>query len=167
MQPYRLSEGQKARLLARLAMAWDGQWFLKACETYGWEAAAQLNARVRHAFGRIEMRLLLRTLGKPRADNLADVAQLLQTYFAEVLRAGFQGAFQVEGESLHLRVTECAALAGARRAGLERHDQACVGCPDLFRIYLETLLPGQAVQVEVLEQMGYGADQCRYVMRVR
>jgi hypothetical protein len=27
-------------MLALLAMAWDGQWFLKVYDEYGWEAAA-------------------------------------------------------------------------------------------------------------------------------
>lgn len=147
-------------------MAWDGQWFLKVYEEYGWETAAQLNARVRKAFGRIEMLLLLRTLGKRRAEDLEDVARVLQTYFEEVLTAGFSAEFWAEGDTVHFSVTECAALAGSKRAGLERHDQACLDCSGLVRVYLETLLPGHTAEVETVGQMGYGAERCQYVVRV-
>lgn len=167
MNLYSLSKAEQAALLARLALAWDGQWFLKAYEEYGWEGAARLNTRVRHAFGRIEMRLLLRALGKRQADDLGDAARVLQTYYGQVLAEGFAGEFQVARDRVHIWVTACAALAGARRAGLERHDQACLGCPELFRVYFETLLPGQTAEVEVMEQMGYGAGRCRYAVRMR
>jgi hypothetical protein len=164
--PYTLSDAEKARLLGRLALAWDGQWFLKAYEECGWEIAARLNARVRRAFGRIEMAFLLRALGKRRAENVADAARVLQTYYGGVLAEGFRGEFQVEESAVYVTVTECAALAGSKRAGLDRHDQACIGCPELFRAYFEKLLPGHDVEVETLGQMGYGAERCRYVVRV-
>jgi hypothetical protein len=53
VEQYAIPPEKQARMLALLAMAWDGQWFLKVYEEYGWDAAAQLNARVRAAFGRI------------------------------------------------------------------------------------------------------------------
>jgi hypothetical protein len=162
---YRIADAARADLLARLALAWDGQWFLKLYEECGWETAVRVNTRVRHAFGRIEIRLLLRVLGKRRADDLQDAARVLRTYYEEVLTAGFDGEFRVEGNALHISVSECAALAGSKRAGLERHDQACVGCPELFQVYFETLLPDHGAEIKVLEQMGYGAGRCRYVVR--
>ena len=39
MKQYAVSPEKKARMLALLAMAWDGQWFLKVYDEYGWEAA--------------------------------------------------------------------------------------------------------------------------------
>ena len=53
--PYNLSGDQQARMLRRLMLYWDGQWFLKAVEAFGLEEAIALNARVRASFGRIEM----------------------------------------------------------------------------------------------------------------
>lgn len=163
---YVLSDAEKAKLLARLALAWDGQWFLKAYDEGGWELATRLNTRVRHAFGRIEALLLLRTLGKRHADDLEDAVQVLATYYREILTEGFDGEFWIEDGAVQVRVKECAALEGSKRARLERHDQACLGCPGLFRVYFETLLPGHTAQVESLEQMGYGGESCRYVVRV-
>ncbi len=157
----KLSDAKKVAMLGRLALAWDGQWFLKVYDEYGWDAAARINARVRHAFGRIEMRSILRALGKRRAESLEEGCRILQIYF-DLLGPGFQGEFQVDDSHASVTVRRCAALAGARMANLERHDQACIGCPGLFRVYFETLLPGYAVEVETVEQMGYGAEQCRY-----
>jgi len=164
---YHLSGEEKAQLLARLALAWDGQWFLKTYQECGWEIASKLNTQVRHAFGRIEMRLLLRALGKRSATDIEDAARVLQAYYADVLQSGFKGEFQVQENAVHVSVTECAALAGSKRASLERHDQACIGCPQLFHVYFDTLLPGRSsIEVEILQQMGYGAERCCYVVHI-
>jgi hypothetical protein len=165
--PYNLTESDRADLMARLAMAWDGQWFLKVYDEYGWDAAALINARVRQAFGRIEMLLLMRALGKQRANDLEDAVHLLQVYYNQVFTAGFSGRFEVTGDSVHITVTECAAMTGAQKAGLERRDQACIGCSGLFQVYFETLLRGQTVDVKTLEQMGCSAERCHSVVQVR
>jgi hypothetical protein len=178
MEQYVISAEDKARMLALLAMAWDGQWFLKTYDEYGWEAAARLNARVRAAFGRIEMRRMLRALNKRTADDLADAARIIQIYFQQVLAAGFDAdlavrcgshvgrTFRSASHVMEVTVTRCAALSGARRAGLERHDQACVACRGLWHAYLEVLLPDTPVDVEIVEQMGCGASRCQFVIRV-
>ncbi|RPI49646.1 MAG: hypothetical protein EHM56_12060, partial [Chloroflexi bacterium] len=57
---YRLSPEDQVHMLRRLMLYWDGQWFLKAVDAFGLDAAVALNARVRASFGRIEMRLLLK-----------------------------------------------------------------------------------------------------------
>lgn len=163
---YNLPDAERARMLARLALAWDGQWFLKVYEEAGWETAARLNAQVRQAFGRIEMLMLLRALGKRQADDPADAALLLAAYFDQVLAAGFRGQFRAEGDSVHVTVTECAALDGSRRAGLERTDQACVACAGLLRVYFETLLRGCTAEVHTVAQMGSGAECCQYVVQL-
>jgi len=164
MKQYVIPPEKKARLLALLAMAWDGQWFLKVYDEYGWEAAARLNSRVRAAFGRIEMRRMLRALGKRAADDLEDAVRIIRTYFQEVLAAGFDAEFAVEGDRVEIIVTRCAALSGSRRAGLERHDQSCIACQGLWQAYCEVLLPDIPVEVEVRERMGHGAPKCHIVI---
>ncbi len=164
MGQYVISPEKKVHMLALLAMAWDGQWFLKVYDEYGWEAAARLNARVRAAFGRIEMRRMLRALGKRAADGLEDAARIILVYFREVLAAGFDAEVTVEGDRAEVTVTRCAALVGSKRAGLERHDQSCVACQGLWQAYCEVLLPDTPVEVEVKEQMGYGAPRCHIVI---
>lgn len=62
----------RAPLMAQLAMAWDGQWFLKVYDKFGWDVASEINARVRTSWSKIEMREALRILGKREADNLVD-----------------------------------------------------------------------------------------------
>jgi len=167
LERYPIPPEKKARMLAFLAMAWDGQWFLKVYEEYGWDAAARLNARVRAAFGRIEMRRMLRALGKPAADDVIDAARIIHTYFRDVLAAGFDAEFVAEGERVEVIVTRCAALSGAKRANLERHDQSCVACPGLWRAYVDVLLPDTPVEIEIREQMGYGAPKCHVVIYAR
>ena len=159
-ESYTIPPEKKVRMLALLTMAWDGQWFLKVCDEYGWEAATQLNAQVRSAFGRIEMRRMLRALGKRSADDLEDGAKIIRSYFQEVLAAGFDAEFVVEDDRVEVTVTRCAALSGSRRAGLERHDQSCVACSGLWQAYFEVLLPDIPIETEMGEQMGYGASNC-------
>jgi hypothetical protein len=112
------------------------------------------------------MLMLLRALGKRQADDPADAALLLKAYFDQVLAAGFEGEFRAEDDTVYVEVTTCAALDGSRRAGLERTDQACVGCAGLLRVYFETLLRGCAAEVHAVAQMGSGAECCRYVVRL-
>jgi len=161
LERYEIPPDVKARLLALLAMAWDGQWFLKVYDEYGWEAAVRLNARVRAAFGRIEMRRMLRALGKPVADGLEDAAQIIHLYFREVLAAGFDAEIAVNDDHrVEIFVTRCAALSGSRRANLERHDQSCIACQGLWEAYFEVLLPDTPVEVSIEEKMGCGAPRC-------
>jgi hypothetical protein len=164
MEQYIISPEKKARMLSLLTMAWDGQWFLKVCDEYGWEAATRLNARVRAAFGRIEMRRMLRALGKQTADDLEDAVRIIQTYFREVLAAGFDADFAFEENRAEITVTRCAALRGSKRAGLERHDQSCIACQGLWKAYFEVLLPDTPIEVEMKEQMGHGAPWCHIVI---
>lgn len=165
--PYSLSDADQVRMLRKLMLFWDGQWFLKAAEAYGLEEAVGLNARVRASFGRIEMRTLLKTVGKQRADGLADAMRLVQTYgqafLAGTLRAAFNTLTPYEGEVI---VQRCAAYEGAKRAGLPRVDQACVACEALWSAWLETLLPGAEVSVQYPLRQGKGDPFCRFVIQV-
>ena len=52
----KLSAEAAVKLLGRLMLAWDGQWFLKVAQECGVETAVALNAKVRSSFGRIEIR---------------------------------------------------------------------------------------------------------------
>jgi hypothetical protein len=165
--PYTISPQKRARMLALLAMAWDGQWFLRVHDEYGWTAAVELNTRVRAAFGRIEMRRMLRALGKQAADDFEDAARIIHTYFHEVLAAGFEAEFAVENDRMEITVTRCAAHLGSQRAGLERHDQSCLACPGLWQVYCEVLLPDIPVEVEVQEHMGHDAPRCLFVIHRR
>lgn len=165
MASYTIPPEKRAHMCALLAMAWDGQWFLKVYDEYGWDAAVRLNARVRAAFGRIEMRRTLRALGKQAAIDLDDAIQVILAYFRDVLAAGFDAEFAIAGDRAEITVTRCAAHIGSKRAGvktegMERHDQACIACRDLWHAYFEVLLPGTPVEVELKEQMGHGALRC-------
>jgi hypothetical protein len=164
---YALSDADQLRMLRKLMLYWDGQWFLKAVDAHGLNAAIDLNARVRASFGRIEMRTLLKTLKKRQANDLLDAMQLLQTYgqafMAGTLRAEFQTMSATQAE---VRVERCAAYEGAKRAGLARVDQACVACEGLWTAWLEILLPGAKIQVDYPARMGKGDAHCRFLFRV-
>lgn len=163
LQPYPLSDAEQAKMLRRLMLYWDGQWFLKSVETLGLEAAIDLNARVRAAFGRIEMRLLLKTVGKSRADDLADALRLLDTYADTFLGGGIRSEFVSRGDNrAKVIVRRCAAYEGAKRAALPRQDQACIACEGLWTAWLETLLPGIRLEVQYPQRLGKGDPQCLF-----
>jgi hypothetical protein len=160
--PYPLSEEVKVDMLRKMVLFWDGQWFLKTVDEFGLEAAIRLNARVRTAFGRIEMRILL---GKRRADDLADAIRLVNTYgevlMGGALRADFQTITPTRAEVLIYR---CAAYAGAKMARLDRVDQACVACETLWDAWFEVLLPDTPVTVRYPMRQGKGAPHCHFII---
>ncbi|MEW6233053.1 MAG: hypothetical protein AB1566_12175 [Chloroflexota bacterium] len=63
-----LSDAAKLKVLQKLMLYWDGQWYLKVVDRYGLEEAIALNRRVRTAFGRIEMRTMLQALRLGKGD---------------------------------------------------------------------------------------------------
>ena len=152
--------------LPRLMLAWDGQWFLKVHDELDWETAVCLNARVRAAFGRIEMRMMLKALGKRYADDVPDAVRVIRTYVGQVFAAGFEGDFRATEARMETYVTECAAWEGAKRAALERTNQACIACEGLWRAWFRTLLPNRSIGVNIHESMGDGDAQCHIVVEV-
>lgn len=162
---YPLSDEVKVNILRKLVLFWDGQWFLKTVDEFGLEAAIRLNARVRAAFGRIEMRTLLRALGKRRADDLADAIRLIATYgqvlMGGVLRADFQVVTPTQAEVLIYR---CAAYEGAKLARLDRVDQACVACETLWDAWFEVLLPDTPLNVRYPMRQGKGDSHCHFII---
>ena len=162
---YPLSDADQTKMLRKLLLYWDGQWFLNAVDTLGLEEAIALNARVRAAFGRIEMRMTLKTVRKRRADDLPDAMHLLETYvhslMGGVLRAEFVKA---GGAHAEVKVHRCAAFEGAKRASLARVDQACVACEGLWNVWLEALLPGSLIDVQYPARLGKGDPHCHFII---
>ena len=165
--PYPLTDADQAKMLRKLLLYWDGQWFLNAVDTYGHEEAIALNARVRASFARFEMRVTLKAVGKRRADDLPDAMRLLETYaktfMGGALRAEFVKADEVHAE---VRVHRCAAFEGAKRANLSRVDQACVACEVLWNAWLECLLPDSRVKVQYPTRLGKGDPLCSFIIQV-
>jgi hypothetical protein len=164
MADYSIPAEVRAQVMAGLALAWDGQWFLKVNDKYGWGAAAELNIRTRIAFGRIEMRSTLLALGKKKADDLRDALEIWQAYFRMfgADRGVFAGDYAIAGNTLMVKVNKCAAWEGSRRAKLERDVQACLTCESLWQTWFGTLLPDHDVKQEVIARMGFGDPQCRF-----
>jgi hypothetical protein len=161
---YEIPPHVRAQVMAGLALAWDGQWFLKVNDKFGWDAAAELNVRTRNAFGRIEMRSTLLALGKKKAEDLADALEVWQAYFRMfgADRGAFVGDFSIAGDVLTVTVHKCAAWEGAKRAKLEKDIQACLTCNHLWEAWFGTLLPDYEVSQDVLARMGFGDPQCRF-----
>ncbi len=163
-KPYEIPPEVRAQVMAGLALAWDGQWFLKVHDKFGWDAAAELNIRTRNAFGRIEMRSTLQALGKRKADDLSDALEIWQAYFRMfgADRGIFAGDYAIDGETLTVTVHKCAAWEGAKRAKLGKNVQACLTCEKLWQTWFGTLLPDHDVSQKVTARMGFGDPQCRF-----
>ncbi len=107
---YRLSLEDQVHMLRRLMLYWDGQWFLKAVDAFGLDAAVDLNARVRASFGRIEMRHLLKAVGKAQAAGLPDAMRLLDLYIQDFLGKAMRAVFvEVSEQRSHVIVHRCPA----------------------------------------------------------
>jgi hypothetical protein len=164
---YQLSPDEQTHMLRKLMLYWDGQWFLKTVEAFGLEAAIDLNARVRTSFGRIEMRTLLKTVGKSRADDLADALRLLETYADTFMGNRLRAEFAALGDDrAEVIIRRCAAYEGAKRAALPRADQACVACETLWDAWLEALLPEVPVEIQYPLRQGMGDPHCQFTIRI-
>ncbi|MBI5956462.1 MAG: hypothetical protein HY871_05620, partial [Chloroflexi bacterium] len=158
------SDAAKLKVLRKLILYWDGQWFLKVVDRYGLEEAIALNSRVRTSFGRIEMRTMLQTLGKEKAEGLENALRIVATYGQVLVGTRVKSEYFTRGRQARVTVNACAAYEGARSAGLSRADQACVACETLWQAWLETLLPGRAITVDYPLRLGKGDARCEFVI---
>ncbi len=167
METYAIPEARKVRMLRKLALYWDGQWFLQSVEKFSLEEAIELNALVRTAFGRIEMRTILKALGKKRADDLTDALRMIATHTELLLGGGVRADYQPADGKARVLVRRCAAFEGAKRANLPRHDQACVTCETLWDAWFSVLLPGSNITVEYPQRQGMGDPVCEFIIKQR
>lgn len=164
MEIYAIPEAKKVKMLRKLALYWDGQWFLKSVEKFGLEEAIELNAMVRTAFGRIEMRILLQAVGKKHADGLPDALRMIATHSDLLLGPGVRADYQMGDGMARVLVRRCAVFEGAKRANLPRQDQACVTCETLWNAWLEILLPETKISVQYPQRQGKGDPICEFII---
>ena len=157
----------RAPLMVQLALAWDGQWFLKVYDKFGWDAASEINARVRSSWSKMEMKAALRALGKREADDLADALAVWRAYFEifNFASDAFVGEQFIENDTIYVSVTKCANMEGVKRAKLEHTHHPCIACANAWEAWFKTLLPNHEVTEEIVERMGYGASKCQYLIR--
>ncbi len=152
----------KIKMLSKLLLAWDGQWFLKTVQEIGLEKAVEQNARVRTSFAKIEMREMLKTLGIKKAKNLREAVDIIQEYSGLFGGNRIQADWELRGEmGATIRVHRCPAQEGAQKAGLARVDQPCVACERLWPTWFSVLLPEKQWSCTIPESMGRGAKICR------
>ena len=164
---YSLTGAEQAKMLRKLILFWDGQWFLKAVEAFGLDAAVDLNARVRASYGRIEMRTMLKATGKRSADDLPDALRLLQAYSEAFLGTRLRAEFLSIGDRrAEVIVRRCAAYEGAKLASLPRSDQPCIACEGLWPSWFETLLPGSEVSINWPMRQGMGDPYCHFIIEL-
>jgi hypothetical protein len=164
LELYQLSDEDKVKMLRKLALFWDGQWFLRAVDKFGLEAAIELNATVRNAFGRIEMRTILKGVRKKQADDLTDAVRMIATHTDLLLGPGVRADYLLEQDQARIIVRRCAAFEGAKRANLERKDQACVTCETLWDTWLQSLLPESDIVVRYPQRQGRGDPVCEFII---
>jgi hypothetical protein len=161
---YPINDAGKVKMLRKLALFWDGQWFLHSVEMFGLQEAVDLNAAVRTAFGRIEMRTMLKALGKKKADDLTDAVRMVATHSDLLLGPGVRADFEMRDGGARIVVRRCAAFEGAKRANLPRQDQACVTCETLWDAWFKALLPDAEIDVTYPQRQGMGDPVCEFVI---
>lgn len=165
---YALTHAAQADMLRRLALYWDGQWFLKTVEEFGLDAGLRINARVRASFGKIEMRSILKALHKKKADDLPDALDILEAYLQVFMGDRLRATFSLlSKDQAIVNVTHCPAFEGGKRAALERIDQSCVACEGLWPTWLTSLLPSQDIRLEVAQTQGRGDLLCEFRISIQ
>ncbi|MFW9990488.1 MAG: NAD(P)H-dependent oxidoreductase [Candidatus Odinarchaeota archaeon] len=160
---YTIPPEKKITALQKLLLAWDGQWFLNSLERFGYDAASEVNALTRATFGKIEMRELLKVLGKEQADDPDDAVKLLKTY-GDLFSDQIAGDYQVTDGGITLNVTTCPAFEKVKRArdlGLTSSlDQACIACRKIWHSWISVLLPRNEITVVHVKTKGEGESTC-------
>jgi len=164
LELYAISDTDKVKMLRKLALFWDGQWFLHSVEKFSLEEAVELNAAVRTAFGRIEMRTMLKALHKKAADDLGDAVRMIATHTDLLLGPGVRAIYELDDRKARILVRRCAAFEGAKRANLPRQDQACVTCETLWDAWFRVLLPDAEISVAYPQRQGLGDPVCEFLV---
>ncbi len=155
----------KLKSLRRLLLAWDGQWFLKIYLENGINKAIELNRKVRASFGKIEMKTILKFLGKKEADDFLDALKIILTYSEIFFGEGLKEEHCFRNGSAEVKIYRCPAFEGVKKAGLERIDQACIACESLWKTWIKTLLPKSNVEVEFIKRKGFGDALCQIILK--
>ncbi len=120
-----LTDAERAELYLKLWWSHDGQWFLKARDAHGIDAAMALNEDVIESMGRIEMRLLHRHRGEP---EVADAGAFLPLTLDAHRLMGIPAMGALDGASAFtLHVEDCRVWPMTERAGLAREAPGCRG----------------------------------------
>jgi hypothetical protein len=164
LELYDISDADKVKMLRKLALFWDGQWFLRSVEKFSLEEAVELNAAVRTSFGRIEMRTMLKAVHKKAADDLTDAVRMIATHSDLLLGPGVRATYETDDKKARIVVRRCAAFEGAKRANLPRQDQACVTCETLWDAWFEALLPDADISVAYPQRQGMGDPVCEFLV---
>lgn len=165
---YEINQERQLELLRRLLFAWDGQWFLKSAAAFGPDEALKVNARVRAAYGRLEMKAMLALLGQEKAASLADSLAIIKSYHqiafshnpilsgVHLVASGTNGGGR--GKAL-VALNRCVALDNAKRSALpvSPSDSNCIYCQMLWTTWFENLLPDAQIEVVFESQPVQGA----------
>ena len=157
---YMLDHSSKVRMLQNLALAWDGQWFIKTSEQFGTDQATTLNQTVGKSIQRIVARMSLKAWKKEEAVDFEDAGHMIRSMLDWSQGRFWEANFEIAKESIHIEVARCPFYEGAKQAKLERTDQACVNCADAWSTWIDAFLPGQKTNVTHLSKMSGGSTTC-------
>jgi len=157
---YILDSSNKTRMLQRLTLAWDGQWFMKTSEKFGTTEAITLNQTVGKSVQRIVARMSLKEWKLDKAVDFEDAGRMIRGMLDWSQGHFWKTNLEIAKGSINIEVLRCPLYEGAKQANLERIDQACLNCEDVWSIWLDTLLPGQKVSVTHLSRMSEDSNNC-------
>ena len=157
---YMLDSSTMVRMLQQLALAWDGQWFLKTSEKYGTDEAVAMNQTVGRSCQRLVARMSLEAWKVEKAADFEDAGRMVRGLLDWSLGAFWKSDFEIARDSIRIDVVRCPAFEGAKQANLARTDQACLTCAFAWSVWIDALLPGQEVKVTHLSKMSEGSRHC-------
>jgi len=150
-----INRDKQFELLRWLLTSLDGQWLSKAAAVYGPAEASKLNGRVRSNLGRTEMKAMLSLLGKNRATNLSEAAEIVQAYLTIAYgERNFAGTFHPvrrDGQlaRLQIEVSRFSALDTNKKAAQAGGERIEILSEIFWRAWFETLLPDEPIEISV------------------
>jgi hypothetical protein len=89
---------------------------------------------------------------------------MIATHAEVLLGPGVRADYLLEQDQARIIVRRCAAFEGAKRANLERTDQACVTCETLWDTWVQSLLPESDIAVRYPQRQGMGDPVCEFII---
>jgi hypothetical protein len=141
---------------------WDGQWYLKSKNKYGFEEANKLNQKVVFSIGKIEVRHILSALGIKKGDikTVSEMFKVMNTIMDVLIPKVMKFKFVAQSENEGIAYVDKCFIWKEVQKTKEALDYVCA-CNFRHRGWLEAM--GLNGQIIALKRFSNGDNCCEFM----
>jgi hypothetical protein len=151
------------KFILQMCMAqWDGQWYLKSKNKYGFEEANKLNQKVVFSIGKIEVRHILSALGIKKGDikTVSEMFKVMNTIMDVLIPKVMKFKFVAQSENEGIAYVDKCFIWKEVQKTKEALDYVCA-CNFRHRGWLEAM--GLNGQIIALKRFSNGDNCCEFM----